>query len=155
MSSTLQKVITAFFLLAISGQAFASGTPGDEKTAAQDFEIRQKNLMDRYEDYYTRMALQERESLRRERGASEMHVEREKMKAETEKIRREFKRPKSESDLAAERAYEAQLKVDKLAQEKARAEYVRQRQALEKMENGASRIPDNEELGIMQKDETL
>lgn len=155
MSSTLQKVIALFFLLTLHSQAFGAGTPSDEKTAAQDFEIRQQNLMDRYEDYYTRMALQERESLRRERGADEMHMERQKMKAEAEKIRREFKRPKSESDLAAEKAYDEQMKQNKIAQDKARAEYVRQRQLLEKMENGVSRIPDNEELGIMPKDGTL
>lgn len=153
MKPIVQKVIAAILLLQVMATAvFAIDS---EKAAEQDFVIRQQNLLDRYEDYYTRLVLIDRETMKRERGATDMNKERAAIRAEFEKIRREFKRARPEENRAAELEYERETKARKKELDRTRAEYVRQRMLLEKMESGASRIPAEEELGITMENETL
>lgn len=153
MKLIVQKVIAA--IVTIQAMTFAAHAIDTEKAAEQDFIIRQQNLLDRYEDYYTRLVLIDRETMKRERGAEEMKKERTALKAEYEKIRREFKRARPEENRAAELEYERQVKERKKELDRTRAEYVRQKKLLEKMESGASRIPEEEELGITMENETL
>ncbi len=153
MKLIMQKVIVAaLFTQVMSWAAFASDIGS---AADQDFVIRQQNLLDRYEDYYTRLVLIDRETTKRERGAEDMHKERSAIRAEYEKIRREFKRVRPEENRAAELEFDKQQKERKKELDRIRAEFVRQRQQLEKIESGAMLIPAEEELGLKMGNETL
>lgn len=119
-----------------------------QDNSAQEFQVKKEMSEERVADFYTRLILLERETLRREQGAEVHRKERQRLAAEMKKAAREFKRPQPVDTEEAAKAYEKELAARRRAAEVERKEYVRRRDEMRRWERSVGSIPENIEYGI-------
>jgi hypothetical protein len=110
--------------------------------ASGDFEVRRRHLQNRYADFYRRMNEQGRQETSMNRFADEKRKDRQVRALEAERRRQEFvknRRPKIERDSTR---YEAELREQQKAHERARASYSIQQRRLRELESREGHIPD-------------
>jgi hypothetical protein len=121
----------------------------------QEFELKKKNLEDRYEDYYTRQVLLQREALEREKGTQERTAERIRENADYEKARQQYVLERPKKVEVDDKMHEREIAERKKEYERNREEFVRRMQTLKRLEAGELMIPGEEELGINVDPENL
>jgi isoleucyl-tRNA synthetase len=119
-----------------------------QNDAEQSFEIQKQYRKLRFEDFYTNLEKLEQNEAERQQGASQAKQERKKINDEYERSRAEYvrnRRAKTELDATA---WENETKAQRLAHEKARADYVLRRNRMNKEVHSVGEIPETDEYDI-------
>jgi len=138
----------ACLLLNIVICSFSAGA----QETREEFKIKEEYYQQRVEDFYTRLALKEREESERQKQAREMKQLRREDAAEKERARQEFIREKHRLPEADPSLWEKENREKELAQERARKEYVRERDQFERFRARLPKIPPEEEYDIFLED---
>jgi hypothetical protein len=144
----MRVILQLVILVSLSAPAVAQEPPVGGSDSIREFQVKKETSEERVADFYTRLILLERESVRREEGAEDMRKERQKFSSELEKARREYRRPEPVDNEDGAKAYEKQMAEKRRLDELERKDYVRRRDEMRKWEKGLGTVPENTEYGL-------